>query len=179
MTTSRAQIVAATLLAGAVVGGGAASIAARPAARDAHHVSRTPTWPPLATAGPFLLESIRDKVDGRWDRAWRSLFPLHRLAVPEATYARCEAATPFAAPLDSIRVVNIRRSPVRVPGLARPVPGVAVTVHVELSWYGPRDPITLTPSFHLVPVRGHWTWLLSAERYELYVREGCSTMPAA
>jgi hypothetical protein len=179
MTYSRAHIVAGALLVAAVAGGAAVAVAARPASRHVHRVSRAPTWPRLATSGPFLLESIRDKVDGRWDTAWRSLYPRHKLVVSEIAFVRCELATPFPAPLGSMRVVRVRRSPVRVPGLARPVAGVAVTVHLELPWYGPRDPITLTPTFHLVPVRGHWTWLLSAERYQLYRHEGCSTLPAA
>lgn len=179
MAYSRVRIVAGTLAAAAVAGGAVATLAAQPSTREARPVARTPAWPRLATAGPFLLASIRDKVDGRWDAAWRSLYPFHRLAVSKIVFIRCELATPFSAPLQSMRIVHVRRSLVQVPGLARPVAGVAVTVHVELTWYGPRDPITITPTFHLVPVRGHWTWLLSPERYRLYRNEGCSNMPAA
>lgn len=179
MTYSRAHIVATTLLIAAVAGGTAAAVAARSAPRTMHQVSHASTWPRLATAGPFLLDSIRDKVDGRWDTAWGSLYPFHKRTVSRIAFVRCELATPFAAPLQSLRVVHVSRSPVRVPGLVHPVAGVAVTVQVALSWYGPRDPITLTPTFHLVPVGGHWTWLLSAERYRLYLYDGCGTLPVA
>jgi len=178
MTTSGARIGAGALFVAAVTAGAAVAVA-RPASRETHRAASTSAWPRLATAGPFLLESIRDKVDGRWDAAWRSLYPRQRLVVSRIEFVRCESATPFPAPLDSMRVVRVRRAPVRVPGLARPVAGVAVTVHVELAWYGPRDPITLAPTFHLVPVQGHWTWLLSAERYRLYLLDGCSALPAA
>jgi len=42
---------------------------------------------------------------------------------------------------------------------------------------GPRDPIYLKYTFHLVPVGGRWTWLLSTARYHLYRDDGCA--PAA
>jgi hypothetical protein len=179
MTHWRTHIVAGTLVAAAVIGIAAAALAARAATHETRHVARTATWPRLATAGPFLLASVRDKVDGRWATAWESLYPFHQLVVSRTVFVHCERATPFSAPLQSMRIVRVRRSPVQVPGLARPVAGVAVTVRVELTWYGPRDPITLTPTFHLVPVHGHWTWLLSVARYRLYRNEGCSNLPAA
>jgi hypothetical protein len=56
--------------------------------------------------------------------------------------------------------------------------GVAVTVRISLPWYGPRDPIVFTHTFHLVPVHGHWTWLLSPQRYALYRHDGCGNFPA-
>jgi hypothetical protein len=68
---------------------------------------------------------------------------------------------------------------VRVPGAATSVRGVAVTVRVAVRWYGPRDPLTFTHTFHLVPVHGHWTWLLSPQRYALYRHDGCGGFPAA
>jgi hypothetical protein len=134
--------------------------------------------PALDTAGPFLLDDIRLKVDGRWAVAWDSLYPLHRLVAPRATFVRCEARSRLIAPLDSMRVVSVRRAAVRVPGRTRTVDGVAVTIHVALPWYGPRDPIVFTHTFHLVPVNGRWTWLLSPERYRLYRSGACSAMPA-
>jgi hypothetical protein len=44
---------------------------------------------------------------------------------------------------------------------------------------GPRDRMTFTHTFHLVPVHGHWTWLLSPQRYALYAHDGCGNFPAA
>jgi hypothetical protein len=29
-----------------------------------------------------------------------------------------------------------------------------------------------------VPARGHWTWLLSDQRYRIYERAGCTAAPA-
>ena len=134
-------------------------------------------WPAMSTAGPFLLADIRDKVDGRYGLAWQSLFPMHQKIAPRSTFVRCEEQTPFQLPLKSVHVVGVHRASVRVPGLGQPLAGVAVTIAVALQWYGPRDPIYLKYTFHLVPVRGRWTWLLSTERYHLYRDDGCA--PAA
>lgn len=128
-----------------------------------------------ASAARFLLGSIEDKVDGDWGRAWQSLYPLHRRMAPRDAFIRCESATPFPARMESLHVVDVRAAAVRVPGLRHDVPGVAIEVKVELAWYGPRDPIVFRHTFHLIPVRGRWTWLLSPSRYRLYVRGACST----
>lgn len=131
-------------------------------------------WPPVDTAPAFLLGEFRDKLDGDWNAAWRTLYPLHRRIVSRIEFVGCERITPFAAPLKALHVVGVHRALVRVPGLAQPIPGVAIDVHVELRWYGPRDPIVFRHTFHLVPVHGHWTWLLSESRYRLYVTHRCA-----
>ena len=135
--------------------------------------------PPLRTAGAFMLDDIRFKVDGKWDLVWQSLYPAHQAEAPRRIFDRCEAGTPFAAPLQGATLAGVRRTAVRVPGQAGTVPGVAVTVRVALEWYGPRDPIQFEHTFHLVPVNGRWTWLLSKQRYALYAHEGCRNLPAA
>lgn len=136
--------------------------------------SRPPGLSYTSAAG-FLLGSIEDKVDGDWARAWESLYPLHRRIAPRDAFIRCESATPFPARMESLHVVDVSAAAVRVPGLRHDVPGVAIEVKVELAWYGPRDPIVFRHTFHLIPVRGGWTWLLSPSRYRLYERGACST----
>lgn len=138
-----------------------------------------PGWPALDTAAAFFRAELRAKLAGDWVAAWRTLYPSHQRVAPLARFVGCERERPFSAPLQSLRVVGVSESLVRVPGVARPVPGVTVDVHVELRWYGPRDPIVLRHSFHLVPVAGRWTWLLSAERYRLYRDGACAERPSA
>lgn len=132
--------------------------------------------PPLsnASAARFFLAEVADKVHGDWEQAWESLYPAHQRVAPRAVFVPCEQALPFAAPLESLRIVRVRAAAVRVPGAARPIPGVAVTAAVELRWFGPRDPIVFRHAFHLVPVDGRWTWLLSPARYRLYAHGGCT-----
>ena len=134
--------------------------------------------PSPRSAGRFLLTEVEQKVSGDWARAWQSLYPVHQRIAPRDAFIRCETATGFPAPLESIHVTHVQATPVDVAGLILPVPGVAVTVAAELRWYGPRDPITFTHTFHLVPVQGHWTWILSRDRYRLYRQDACFGGPS-
>lgn len=104
--------------------------------------------PSLHSAGRFLLAEVELKVAGEWGRAWQSLYPQHQRIAPRDVFIRCEMATPFPLPLESIHVVRVRAARVHVPGVVHAVPGAAVTVAVELRWYGPRDPITFRHTFH-------------------------------
>ena len=152
----------------------AVTLGARPPA-----AARTSTPPPtLHSAGAFLMQEIDDKEHGRWARVWQSLYPLHQHVAPRIVFVRCETATPFPAALRSSHLVLVRRDLVRVPGLERRIAGAAVTVRVELAWYGPRDPITFDHTFHLVAMNGRWRWLLSTSRYLLYQHEGCGVVPS-
>jgi len=132
----------------------------------------------LIAAADFLRAQVKLKNEGRWDAAWQGLYPLHQRVALRSTFDYCEATSPFPAKLQSFRVLSARRSLVHVAGLRQLVPGATVTLRVDLAWYGPRDPITFTHAFHLVPARGHWTWLLSDQRYRIYERAGCTAAPA-
>ena len=132
-----------------------------------------------ASAERFFLATLQAKLRGDWGRAWQSLYPFHQRIATRDAFVRCEARTPFPAPLESLRVVDVRSAAVRVPGLRHTVPGVAIRVEVALRWYGPRHPIVSRYTFHVVPVRGHWTWLLSPSRYRLYAHNACRGLDAA
>ena len=153
------------------VGSGADSREIRIRTKGINSRTSTPV-PSLRSAGRFFLTVLEQKVSGDWARAWQSLNPLHKRIAARDTFIRCETARPFPALLESIHVVRVRAVPFRAPGALHPVPSAAVTVAVELRWYGPRDPITFTQTFHLVAVHGSWTWLLSLDRYRLY-RQDC------
>lgn len=138
---------------------------------------RADAWPPLPTAGSFLKAEIRTMAHGRYALAWTRLYPGHRAIVPRSIYVACEKALPFPAPFRSAKVLGVRRAMVSVAGSPAPVAGAAVTVRIALKWYG-RDPLSFTHTFHLVPVNGHWTWILSAQRYRMYLANGCGFKPA-
>jgi hypothetical protein len=133
--------------------------------------------PALSSAGTFLVGELRAKLDGHWSRAWSSLYPMHQRVAVKPVYVRCERATPFLAQTLTFGVLRIRRSRVHVPGLLRSLPGAAVTLRVRLAWYGPRDPIVLTPTLHVVAVGGHWRWLLSSSSYRMYRQAACGSLP--
>ena len=144
----------------------------------AHAARQTTQWPALRTAGSFMLEDIRFKVDGKWGLAWQTLYPAHKFVARRSVYVSCEKSTPWPAPIQSAELVGVRRASFRVPGVGI-VSGAAVAVRIAVKWYGERDPITFVHTFHLVPVHGHWTWLLSPQRYALYRHDGCGSFPAA
>jgi hypothetical protein len=136
-------------------------------------------WPPLRTAGPFLIETVYEKTRGHWDSAWATLYPAHQQVAPRTVYVRCERSTSFPAPLRHVRVLEARRDLVAVAGLAQRVPGVAVRVEVTLDWSGPGDPIVFRHTFHLVPHDGRWTWILSPSQYRDYADDACLFRPPA
>lgn len=147
---------------------------------SAGHTAR-PAAQPLSdsSARRFFLTTIDEKVRGDWASAWTSLYPLHQRVATRDAYIRCETRTPFSAPLERLRIVDVRSADVRVPGLRRTVPGIALTVTVALRWYGPRDPVVFRHTFHLVPVHGRWAWLLSPSRYRLYAHGECGGLLAS
>jgi hypothetical protein len=157
----------------AALAGGAVFALGRPPAHAAHTRAATSAWPPLRSAGEVLVDDLRAKVAGRWNVAWQSLYPAHRRVASEPAYVSCEKTTPFPVRLGAVLVLSVRRGPVAVAGLTRTVPGVAVRVRLELDLYGSRDPIVVAHTFHLVPVGGRWTWILSPDRYRLYRSGAC------
>jgi len=154
-------------------------IVALAAALPAQAASTRTATPSLASAADFLRTEVRLKDEGRWADAWRMLYPYHQRVALQSDFVYCESTSPFPAQLQSFQVLSTRHSLVHVPGLRRLVPGATVTVRVDLAWYGPRDPITFTHAFHLVPANGHWTWLLSPQRFAIYASASCTPAPAA
>jgi hypothetical protein len=142
----------------------------------AHGATKTTRWPRLQSAGSSIVDDIRYKTDGKWGLAWRTLYPAHKFVATRSEYVACETATPWAAPINTFDVVGVRRASFRVPG-GGIGDGAAVAVRISVGWYG-RDPMSFVHSFHLVPVNGRWTWLLSPQRYSLYRRDGCGGFPA-
>jgi hypothetical protein len=154
-----------------------AALAAAAAAVGDAHAAGTRTAPSLLSARIFVISEVQAKLDGRWAHAWSTLYPAHQRIAARPVYVRCESSTPFFAPTTVFGIVRAERALVRVPGLAHRVPGAAVTLHVALGWYGPRDPIVITPTLHLVALHGGWRWLLSDEMYRVYRRGACGGLP--
>ena len=92
------------------------AFAHRPATVVAKPDARSSPWPPLQTAGPFLIAHILDETAGRWGTVWTNLYPMHQRIVGKGTYVRCETATPFVLPLALLTVRHVQRTEVVVPG---------------------------------------------------------------
>jgi hypothetical protein len=168
--TTRAAIAilaAVVAAAGAAVGRTDASSPAAVAPRPA---------PTLSSGRAFVLNELRQKLDGRWSQAWSSLYPLHQRVAVKAVYVRCERGTPFLSRTLTFGILRAKRALVHVPGRSKSVPGAAITLRVALAWYGPRDPIVLKPTLHIVAVGGHWRWLLSNTSYRMYRHAACGSV---
>src|SRR5690348_13066159 len=76
--------------------------------------ARPSPWPPLNTAAAFFVRELRDKTDGDWNAAWRTLYPAHKRVVSRVEFVGCERSTPFESPLTGLRVIGVHRSPVHV-----------------------------------------------------------------
>jgi hypothetical protein len=144
----------------------------------AHAAQQTTVFPSLRTAGSFMLDDIRYKTDGKWGLAWQTLYPAHKFVASRSEYVSCEESTPWAAPVTQFDLVGTRRASFRIPG-GGIVDGAAVAVRLTFRMAGSRDPMSFVHTFHLVPVNGRWTWLLSPQRYALYRHDGCGSFPAA
>jgi hypothetical protein len=123
--------------------------------------------------GPFLVRMIEEKMAGRYADAWSSLYPFHQRIVSRADYVACERRLPFDGHLESVTVVRVVAGPVAVAGLARPVPGAAVTLRVVVRWPGLAKPVVIVDTMHAVASNGRWTWILSPDRFALYRGPGC------
>lgn len=134
---------------------------------------------PLGTAGGAFLTQLLYETHGDWADAWATLDPFYRKLTNRADFIRCEAASGTVAPVQRIRIASVQPMLFRGPGMSRAIPVAAVTVSVELPWYGPRDPIHASYTFHMVPVRGRWDWILPAGLYRLFSSDSCSRAPAA
>jgi len=144
-------------------------------AREASRAATGPRTPPTAAAA--LRAEIEAKAAGRWRLAWSTLYPPHQRVAARETFVRCETETPFPARLVSLRVVRTAPATVAVAGLAHTMPGVAVTVDVQLRTPG-AAPFGFRHTFHLVRAGSRWRWLLSPGRYRLYARHRCGEAPA-
>src|SRR5690242_21153391 len=109
-----------------------AAVVAATAVGDAHAAV-----PSLTSARIFVVSEVQAKLDGHWAHAWSTLYAPHQRIAVKPVYIRCERSTPFFARTTVFGVVRARRTLVRVAGLAHPMPGAAVTLHVALGWYGP------------------------------------------
>jgi hypothetical protein len=157
----------------------AAPAASLAGALTAAHGSRGHAVRPQGDPAAFLVRTIKEKTTGRYARVWDSLYPSHKLIAPRDLYIRCESRIPFPGKVVSVEALSKRPAAVSVAGLARRVRGEAVTIRAIVRSPLLAAPISVTHTFHAVPVEGHWTWILSTSRFRLYSSGGCASSYSA
>ena len=128
--------------------------------------------------GPLVVRLVADMSAGRYDHAWLTLHPAHRRLASRWEYASCESLVPFGD-VESMTVLDVTRTTVVVPGVARPAPGAAVTVRIEL-WRPAGAPrLEVTHTAHVVRTATGWAWMLPAEGLANYRADRCPADPSA
>jgi hypothetical protein len=115
-----------------------------------------------------MASLVREKATGQYELAWKSLNPFHQRVASRADYVQCENQTVFPGVLKHIVVVRVKDEPVVIAGETHSVASKAVTLRVSVASPGIRKPVVVTDTYHAVPVRGHWTWLLTRENFAQY-----------
>jgi len=128
---------------------------------------------PAQTPGLFMTSLIRQKATGEYDLAWKSLHPLHQEVAPQKVYVRCENLTVFPGRLVKVSVVRIKNEPVLIAGEKDSVASKAVTLRVSVDSPGIPRPVTVKDTYHVIPVDGHWTWILTKENFLEYKAGVC------
>ena len=135
--------------------------------------SSQPTDDPVA----FLRGVVAQIVRNDYADAWLTLHPAQQRVVSQRDYVRCELQTKIIGHLDSLTLVRAFDDSVLVAGGGmRPVKSKVATFRLRLSEPGV-GVITFTHSVHAIAVGGHWKWILTPHRYELYRLGGCSQAP--
>jgi hypothetical protein len=125
----------------------------------------------------FLKGVVAQIVHNDYADAWSTLHPAQQRVVSRRDYVRCELQTKIIGHLDSLTLVRAFDDFVLVAGGGvRPVKSRVATFRLRLSEPGV-GVITFTHSVHAVAVGGHWKWILTPHRYELYRLGGCSQAP--
>ena len=128
---------------------------------------------PAQAPGLFMASLIRQKATGQYDLAWKSLHPLHQQVAPQKVYVRCENLTVFPGRLIKVSVVRIKNEPVLIAGEKDSVASKAVTLRVSVDSPGIPRPVTVKDTYHVIPVDGHWTWILTKENFLEYKAGVC------
>ena len=125
----------------------------------------------------FLRGVVAQIVGNDYADAWQTLHPAQQRVVSKRDYVRCELQTKIVGHLDSLTLVRAFDDFVLVAGGGvRPVKSKVATFRLRLSEPGV-GVITFTHSVHAIAVGGHWRWILTPHRYELYRLGGCSQAP--
>jgi hypothetical protein len=163
----------ANLTAWTAVGVAATAITGTSAAAPARPELSRPPGAPAA----FLAQIVRLLAANRYAEAWPSLNPLQQSIAPLPAYVACESQSPIPGQLTSLRILHVRREPVRVLPEQPPVPSIAATFVLRIAGAAVPEGVRVVLTAHAVAVGTHWTWILPPARLGLY-REGCGTDPA-
>jgi hypothetical protein len=128
--------------------------------------------PPKDDPVVFLRGIVRGIASNEYDRIWPSLHPAQQRVATRGLYVRCEESDPVAGRLERIEVVRALNQRITVPGAgAGLVDSKAVTFRLKLT--DGTGETTGVVTAHAVAVAGHWRWILTRSRFEVYRSGSC------
>ncbi len=151
------------------------ALAATIAATGAAAHPQRPRLQPAGVPASFLGHVVRLLAANRYADAWPSLNPLQRAIAPLQAYVACESQSPIPGHLVSLRVLRVRREPVRVLPEQPLVASTAVTFALRIA--GPTLPggLRIVLTAHAVADGWRWTWIMPLARLQLYL-QGCGAV---
>jgi hypothetical protein len=140
---------------------------------------------PAAAAVPkddpvvFLRGIVTGIARNEYGRIWPALHPAQQRVATRGFYVRCEEGDPVVGQLDAIEVVRALDQRIAVPGAGDGlVDSKAVTFRLRLTDATGETSGLVTA--HAVAVDGHWRWILTRSRFDVYRSGSCPvTAPPA
>jgi hypothetical protein len=122
----------------------------------------------------FLRGIVRGIAGNDYEAIWPSLHPAQQCVATRGLYVRCEQRDPVVGRLDGITVIRALDQRIAVAGAAgNVVDSKAVTFRLKLTEATGRTSGVVT--VHAVAVEGHWRWILTPSRFEVYRSGVCPT----
>ncbi len=121
----------------------------------------------------FLRGVVTKIAANDYEAAWLTLHPAQQRVATRQAYVHCEQLSPIPGHLDSIRLVRSVTERISVAGGDRAVDSKAATFRVKITEPALKDEVVVPMTVHAVAVDGHWRWILSPKRFELYRSKSC------
>ena len=124
---------------------------------------------PIEPVGAYMASVVREKLAGEYASAWETLYPPHQAVAPLDAYVGCETLIPTAGTLVGVKVLHVFRESILIAGTHAAQATRAVQLRVVVaSPVFTLFPLAVTETFHAVPLRGRWRWILSRDQYAYY-----------
>ena len=129
---------------------------------------------PHEPAGKYMTGLVKDKLEGDYALAWRSLYPRHQRVATLEAYVGCESLIPRPGTLAGVKVLRVFGERIQIAGEPRKLKTRAVRIRVAVASPAfPLFPVTIVQTFHALAVQGQWRWILSANQYAYYRAGTC------
>ena len=118
-------------------------------------------------AGTAVKNVLEREYVGDYGTVWDRLHPRHQRFVTREEYEECRRGIDVAGTLETVLILDVQDEPLNVYGLRPRTPSKAVEVRVTT------DENEYTATYHVVPMREDWRWVLSDRAARGFARTDC------